>query len=225
MRGLVLSLFPGLGLLDAAFEEAGFCVVRGPDKLFGEDIRGWHVLPNRFDGVIGGPPCKAFSRAKGTGNPVQGNLIPEFERIVREAEPKWWVMENVVEAPTPELEPCHAVKFDAWEVGARQHRTRRFSSNLPLHIQKTPLSERDSDPWPCVTATEDRYSKGDSRRAGRKVNRKMTLGEVAWAFELPENKDLPDFSKLRSLYQLLGNGVPLSMGRAVAQAVIEAIGD
>jgi len=53
----------------------------------------------------------------------------------------------------------------------------------------------------------------------------MTLGEVAWAFELPENKDLPGFSKLRSLYQLLGNGVPLSMGRAVAQAVIEAIGD
>ena len=148
MRGLVLSLFPGLGLLDAAFEEAGFCVVRGPDKLFGEDIRGWHVLPDRFDGVIGGPPCQAFSRAKGTGNPVQGNLIPEFERIVREAKPKWWVMENVVEAPTPELEPCYASKFDAWEVGARQHRTRRFSSNLPLRIQKIPLPARDLDPWP-----------------------------------------------------------------------------
>src|SRR6516164_7336123 len=28
---LVLSLFPGIGLLDMAFEESGFCVVRGPD--------------------------------------------------------------------------------------------------------------------------------------------------------------------------------------------------
>jgi hypothetical protein len=32
---LVLSLFPGIGLLDMAFEEEGFCVVRGPDLLWG----------------------------------------------------------------------------------------------------------------------------------------------------------------------------------------------
>jgi len=30
---LVLSLFPGIGLLDRAFEEEGFCIVRGPDGL------------------------------------------------------------------------------------------------------------------------------------------------------------------------------------------------
>jgi hypothetical protein len=30
MRQTVLSLFPGIGLLDMAFEEEGFCVVRGP---------------------------------------------------------------------------------------------------------------------------------------------------------------------------------------------------
>jgi len=30
---LVLSLFPGIGLLDMAFEQEGFCVVRGPDML------------------------------------------------------------------------------------------------------------------------------------------------------------------------------------------------
>jgi DNA (cytosine-5)-methyltransferase 1 len=30
---LVLSLFPGIGLLDMAFDEEGFCVVRGPDGL------------------------------------------------------------------------------------------------------------------------------------------------------------------------------------------------
>jgi hypothetical protein len=36
---LVLSLFPGIGLLDTAFEENGFCVVRGPDLLWGGDVR------------------------------------------------------------------------------------------------------------------------------------------------------------------------------------------
>ena len=37
---LVLSLFPGLGLLDQAFEEDGFCVVRGPDLLWRAVARG-----------------------------------------------------------------------------------------------------------------------------------------------------------------------------------------
>lgn len=32
---LVLSIFPGIGLLDRAFEEEGFCIVRGPDLLWG----------------------------------------------------------------------------------------------------------------------------------------------------------------------------------------------
>lgn len=39
MSELVLSLFPGIGLLDMAFEEEGFCVVRGPDLLWGGDIK------------------------------------------------------------------------------------------------------------------------------------------------------------------------------------------
>lgn len=30
---LVLSLFPGIGLLDRGFEDLGFCVVRGPDLI------------------------------------------------------------------------------------------------------------------------------------------------------------------------------------------------
>lgn len=65
MSGLVLSLFPGIGLLDMAFEEEGFCVVRGPDLLWGGDIRRFHPPSGRFDGVIGGPPCQRFS---GLGN-------------------------------------------------------------------------------------------------------------------------------------------------------------
>jgi DNA (cytosine-5)-methyltransferase 1 len=62
LNQLVLSLFPGIGLLDMAFEAEGFCVVRGPDVLWGGDIRNFHPPRCRFDGVIGGPPCQAFSR-------------------------------------------------------------------------------------------------------------------------------------------------------------------
>jgi hypothetical protein len=79
--GLVLSCFPGIGLLDRAFEEEGFCVVRGPDLLWGGDIRTFHPPAGRFDGVIGGPPCQLFSSFRHLNPNVgrHGNLIPEFE--------------------------------------------------------------------------------------------------------------------------------------------------
>jgi DNA (cytosine-5)-methyltransferase 1 len=103
---LVLSLFPGIGLLDLAFEEEGFTVVRGPDVLWGGDVRRFHPPAGKFDGVIGGPPCQAFSRlahmVRQNGlKPKFGNLIPEFERCVLEARPAWFLMENVPDAPAP----------------------------------------------------------------------------------------------------------------------------
>ncbi len=137
---LVLSLFPGIGLMDRAFEGEGFCVVRGPDLLWGGDIRRFHPPVGRFDGVIGGPPCQAFStlanlvRAKGH-EPRFGNLIPEFERCVREADPAWFLMENVALAPQPYVEGYVIYSFvldnctlDSGDgLGEQQERKRRFT--------------------------------------------------------------------------------------------------
>ena len=107
MSGLVLSLFPGIGLLDQAFEEEGFCVVRGPDLLWGGDIRLFHP-PQRFDGIIGGPPCQSWSglgavnRARWGDGCMMPDQIPEFARCINEAQPRWYLMENVPAAPAPE---------------------------------------------------------------------------------------------------------------------------
>src|SRR5690349_20467441 len=88
-----------------AFEEEGFTVVRGPDVVWGGDVRRFHPPPGRFDGVIGGPPCQAFSPlaniVKAKGQTPKPNLIPEFERVILEADPRWFVMENVPAAPEP----------------------------------------------------------------------------------------------------------------------------
>jgi DNA (cytosine-5)-methyltransferase 1 len=131
---LVLSLFPGIGLLDMAFEMEGFCVVRGPDVLWGGDIHGV------FAGVIGGPPCQMFSRLavlfRSNGHVSKfGNLIPEFERCITEAAPTWFVMENVPAAPAPVVDGYlvrHQVVNNRWfvdvgQTGAEQNRTRRLS--------------------------------------------------------------------------------------------------
>lgn len=136
---LVLSIFPGIGLLDMAFEAEGFRVVRGPDVLWGGDIRRFHPPAGKFDGVIGGPPCQTFSslarlvRANGH-EPKFGNLISEFERCVAEAMPAWFVMENVPTAPEPVIDGYGVKAFmldnswlnsgDGW--GEEQRRVRKF---------------------------------------------------------------------------------------------------
>lgn len=137
---LVLSLFPGIGLLDRAFELEGFCVVRGPDVLWGGDIRNFHPPRDKFDGVIGGPPCQAFSSlshlVRHNGHqPKFGNLIPEFERCITEARPQWFLMENVRAAPVPHVDGYVVRDFlfnNAWVpgddgLGQEQERLRRFS--------------------------------------------------------------------------------------------------
>lgn len=152
---LVLSIFPGIGMLDRALNLEGFTTVRGSDPLWGGDIRNDHYQPGKFDGVIGGPPCQTFSllahlvRANGH-EPKFGNLIPEFERVVAETEAAWFLMENVPAAPIPvvagygihsfELDNSMLPGPDGDGFGQEQRRVRRFSFGLrgrePVNLMK-----------------------------------------------------------------------------------------
>lgn len=157
MSQLVLSLFPGIGLLDMAFEEAGFCVVRGPDLLWGGDVQRFHPPAGKFDGVIGGPPCQAFSRLRhiveANGYQTAPNLIPEFERVVEAARPQWFVMENVPDAPEPKADWDHirgrpyvvqsVMLRDVW-VGGETNRLRRFSFGYCDAVVSAPRFEIDT---------------------------------------------------------------------------------
>ena len=69
------------------------------DPVFGQS-KGldWFVKQaDGIDAIIGGPPCQSFSLAgKRMGlNDPRGRLVLEFIRVVREALPKAFVMENV----------------------------------------------------------------------------------------------------------------------------------
>ena len=109
MSQLVLSLFPGIGMLDLGFEREGFTVVRGPDVIWGGDIRTFHPPAGKFDGIIGGDPCQSHSslanlvRAKGL-EPSFPDMTPECQRVVEEARPAWFLRENVPKAP--DLKPA-----------------------------------------------------------------------------------------------------------------------
>src|SRR5580658_7293864 len=97
---LILSVFPGVDILGLAFELQGFCVVRGPDLIFGGDVRTFHAPPKHFTGIIGGPPCQDFSKARRAAPTGEGvEMLGHFTRIVTEAAPEWALMENVPAVP------------------------------------------------------------------------------------------------------------------------------
>lgn len=116
----VLDLFAGCGGLSKGFELAGFNIVAGNDILdhAGETYKRNHPNTKFFlgditneemkrqiisfmkevgcDVIIGGPPCQAYSMAGlRNSNDPRGKLFEEYVEIVKELQPKVFVMENV----------------------------------------------------------------------------------------------------------------------------------
>ena len=175
VSGLVLSLFPGIGLLDMAFEEEGFCVVRGPDLLWGGDIRSFHPPAGVFGGIIGGPPCQSFSpignvnRARWGDDCVMPDLTPEFRRVVLEARPAWWVMENSPHCPGSGM-PEHKLTLDTAWLGETQARRRCFWSNLELLVDVPALVGVDAGTERAVSWKGSVDWKGSRSREGSRTH-------------------------------------------------------
>lgn len=234
--GLILSLFPGIGLLDRAFEEEGFCIVRGPDLLWGGDVRSFRPPAGVFDGVIGGPPCQAFSRLRflveANGYRVAPNLIPEFERILDAVRPRWFVMENVPDAPSPRQATDSALVCDV-DCGGLTSRLRRFSwAGCELHLPSctgaraaflaVTCDARDVPVAIGGSGKPKRRNQGSSGTApheGPKLSVAEMLRRQGHEPTMLDECPMTDAGKRK----LVGNGVPLAMGRAVARAVRAAL--
>jgi len=210
---LILSLFPGIDLLGRGFEAEGFCVVRGPDLITGGDVRSFHPPAGRFEGVIGGPPCQDFSKARRTPPTGEGlAMLAEFARVVTEAQPTWFLLENVPTVPTIAV-PGYAIqRFDlnARDCGLKQNRPRHFQyGDQRGWIIIVARGRRVTDVEPCATATE-----------GRRPDRR-TWADFCELQGLPRDFDLPGMTR-EAKYRAVGNGVPIPMAQAVAQSVTQA---
>lgn len=237
---LVLSLFPGIGLLDRAFEEEGFCVVRGPDLLWGGDVHRFQPPAGRFDGVIGGPPCKAHSPLANVVRAVHGpesvapDLIPEFERCVAAAQPQWFLMENVARAPLPAVAGyvVHDIILNARWVGSEQNRVRRFSFGTVagdrLHVETEALEPANFEPAVTTNSGGRRAViafdasgrvRGKQGHADHHRLKGRSLARMCELQGLPTNflEDSPLTKSGKEI--VVGNGVPIPMGRAIARAV------
>lgn len=206
----VLSLFPGIGLLDRGFELAGYCVLRGPDLIFGGDIRKFHPPPGTAVGVIGGPPCQDFSKMRRTPATGYGlEMLSQFVRIVSQVQPEWFLMENVPSVPDITITGYTHQRLDlkATEFGLPQSRLRHFQ--FGSRVGQTLIMPRGDTTAPteaCCLASE-----------GRRGNRR-DFSDFCQLQGLSPDFDLPLFTK-RAKYQAVGNGVPVPMAYAVARAI------
>ena len=222
---LLLSVFPGVDLLGRGFEEAGYCVVRGPDPLWGGDIRHFHPPAGHFWGVFGGSPCQDFSSLRRSDVTGQGlEMIGEFLRVVRDTAVEWWLLENVARVPDIECEGYQVQRLDCdlkWWCDATRLRHIHFGSRSGrlLHI------DRSSSHGRCDSAgsVTDQAAAVTHRAlpGAATANDPRTFSEICRLQGLPADFDLPPFT-VDGKKRAVGNGVPLPMGRALAAAITEA---
>ena len=222
---LVLSLFSGVGLLDQAFREKGFCVVSAGDLITGQDIREFKGIKGKFDGGIGGSPCPDFSGLKRNKGTYSLEMVYEYLRVMAECEPNWFLHENVKGVPTlsdlidaPEsplsqenraiLKTYEYQRIDVnqgWYSDTSRLRHIQFASKDGIYLD-IPRGNMDGVKNPCALASDDRSFK-----------------ELCYLQGLSDTYDLPDFN-MAGKKRAVGNGVPLILGRVLADAVKIATG-
>jgi DNA (cytosine-5)-methyltransferase 1 len=142
-------------------------------------------------------------------------MLKQFARIVREAQPDWWLLENVSRVPDVQIAGYNRQRFSLdqswwdpvsrlrhWQYGFRWRVDDAFFSAW----LDPPLGTPRPDCVPAALANDDRP--WDTVRALQ---------------GLPESYDLPGFTAAGKV-AAVGNGVPQSMGRAVALAMLAAGG-
>lgn len=219
MKELVLSLFPGVGLLDRAFAAEGFCVVQAPDKITGGDIRDFAGVSGKINGVIAGPPCQGFSVANSYRlDDDHHSVINSREmlqhtcRIIIECRPEWFLIENVPCVPDVRIAgySIQRVPITDLECGGVQLRSRhvQFGSRKghiirPQRVNNLTRNRRKGRPAKAVTTKTDLWSDFPDlcRRQG-----------------LDEPLELSGWYRTAK-YKAVGNGVPLRIGRVLAAAV------
>lgn len=228
MNNLVLSIFPGIDLLGKAFEQEGYIVLRGPDILWGGDIRRFRPPLGIFQGIIGGPPCQAHTVMRRMSKSKAENLVGEFLRVVEEAKPRWAVMENVRGVLREELMPNDwaILRLRDWDCGGYTHRTRYFwiwPSTLILAPPKRPGKPQYSV---LAYSWKNHEFKNADVKAGKRFrgHSKLPLARAAelmgYSELLPVLKPLGD----RYAIMLLGNGVPKAMGEYIAKEIRRSFG-
>jgi DNA (cytosine-5)-methyltransferase 1 len=217
-KQLVLSLSTGVGLLDKPFKELGFVVVSAGDIIYNidGDMRDFTGIKNKFDGIIAGIRCQDFSKANRDCPVVENSegyeLLQEFKRIVLECRPSWCLLENVERVPDLKIDGYTYQRIDinqSWYEDVNRLRHIQFYSKIDnpmyLHFDRgvTVPGHKSKKYDPAALASDSR-----------------TFKELLKLQGLSSDINFLDFT-VKGKKKLIGNGVPLSMGRVLAKSVLD----
>ncbi|MGD1902835.1 MAG: DNA cytosine methyltransferase [Geitlerinemataceae cyanobacterium] len=233
-RPIAVDIFAGAGGLSLGLEQAGFDVVaaievdpvhcavhefnfpdcavicRSAADVTGAEIRAalaeqGNDRDAEIDLVCGGPPCQGFSlMGKRVLDDPRNALASHFLRLVRELQPKYFVMENVKGMAIGKhrqflreaIEACAAMGYRVVEpyqvlnaacYGVPQHRERLFllgaREGLPLPNYPEPISQ--------PAGRKPKKSAAKSKKSAAKTPNSPTVRDAIG--------DIPDADKFRGL--------------------------
>ncbi len=128
----------------------------------------------------------------------------EYIRCVEEAQPEWYLLENVDTYPDVKIEGYNHQRLDLWahDFGSRQRRLR--------HIQ---FGSKNGD-----VLVIERGGKGGTEATVTASGDNRSWSTILELQGLPTNFDIPSFTEAAKR-RAVGNGVHVGMARALAVAV------
>lgn len=204
----VLDLFAGIGGWDIALMERGYvaCGVEmdkhalatrsaaGLFTMWDGDVRDLYVAPfkGQFEGIVGSPPCQAFSQASNTAKGLddeRGRLVYEPMRWI-ETGARWMCLEQVPKASQFFDNMARWLRERGWSAETKVVNAAQYG--LPQARKRVLLAARaDGEPikWPPPVLADPSMW--------------VTVAEA-----LPHRTDLPDWCKYRPATTVVGSFRP-----------------
>lgn len=115
---IILHLCADTGSDTKPYRDAGYQVILVGSKIGVEN----YTPPPNVHGIIANPVCTEFSTARSDGrarDPEAGmRLVYECQRIIREANPKWWAIENPATGVLRNFLGKPTLVYQPWQYGS-----------------------------------------------------------------------------------------------------------
>lgn len=138
MKKIILHLCADTGSDTKPFQDdPEFDVILVGSKI---GVENYHPPKNVF-GIIANPPCTNFSSvrtsAKIPRNEEEGmRLVKECQRIIKEANPKWWVIENPATGRLKNYLGNPTFTYQPWEFGSPWSKKTALWGNFKIPKKK-----------------------------------------------------------------------------------------
>lgn len=149
----------------------------------------------KVHGVIANPVCLEFSTARKGGrarNPHDGmTLVNECLRIIKEAQPAWWVVENPARGVLSEYIGAPAAKYEPWHYGSPWTKQTALWGSFVM-------PERAYSKWEDVPKLEGLYQRPGRGKPSIAFMHKSHYHKIPEFQHLPEPESDMEFRSLCS---------------------------